>query len=150
MTDYSQSFLATWGVYPKRNNMKRGKSTAFVEWEKLDIEDQRKAYSDIKARNMSGGWEYVRDMERYLKRREWEDEWSGQTVSHDMVDRIATISIESLCDYVLAHRKLCEHQLRSAWNYFGPQPGVLSGVQVPACADCHRTSLRVKTSEVPI
>ena len=151
MTDYTDSFEATWKIYPKRNGHKRGKSTSFSEWEKLTIDDQRAAYRDIKDRNLSGGWEYVRDMERYLKRREWEDEWQGQKVfdNPDLLTLANRVGVDELCDYALSHRKLCEHQLRSAWNYFGPQPGVWSGVQIPACDDCGHGSQRVTSSEVP-
>lgn len=151
MIDYSQSFLATWGIYPKRSGQKRGKSTAFAEWEKLTTDDQRAAYADIRDRNYAGGWEYVRDMERYLKRREWEDEWTGAKVvsDPDLIDAANSITIEQLSDYAASKLPLCEHQIRMPWSYFGSQPGVVHGVVVPACNACGKPNQRVKTSEVP-
>ena len=151
MTDYTQSFLATWGIYPKRNGQRRGKSSSFNEWEKLDVENQRAAYADIKARNMAGGWEYVRDMERYLKRREWEDEWQGQKVTSDpdLVGRMSAISIEDIIDHAVASLNLCEHQLQWPWSYFGRQVGVFEGAIIPACKPCKTSQHRVTAGDIP-
>lgn len=149
--EYSQSFLATWGVYPKRNGKKRGKSQAFAEWEKLDIDEQRAAYSDIKARNMSGGWEFVRDMQRYLKHREWEDEWQGQRVNAnpDLVDAAqASLSCEDIIDFAMKHRRLCNEQVRMPWTYFGPEAGIIHGAVIPACEPCGRSQIRITGADM--
>ena len=150
MTDYDQSFLATWGIYPKRNGKKRGKKPASDQWVKLSLEEQRAAYLDIKARNMAGGWEFIRDMERYLKNREWEDEWTGQRLNSDpdLVDIINDITPEQLCDQALTHR-LCEHQLRSNWTYYGPKEGGFTGVIVPQCEPCGRKPHKVTSADIP-
>ena len=144
--EYSQSFLATWGVYPKRNGTKRGKSQAFAEWEKLDITEQRAAYSDIKARNLSGGWEFVRDMQRYLKHREWEDEWKGQQVKSnpDLMDAAnASIPVEQFTEFAMRKRRLCEHQVRLPWSYGGPEPGIFHYALVPSCDQCGRPQYKI-------
>ncbi len=150
-TDYSQSFLATWAMYPKRNGQKRGKRASFVEWEKLTLEDQRAAYTDIKARNMAGGWEFVRDMERYLKRREWEDEWQGKRVKSDpdLIDAITTVTAEQIIDHALQHFTLCNHQVQRPWSYYGPEPGIIGGAVIPACKPCGKSQHRVTTADIP-
>lgn len=149
--EYDQSFLATWGIYPKRNGQKRGKKQAFDEWKKIDLEDQRLAYADIKARNLSGGWEYVRDMERYLKHRGWDDEWRGQKVTSDpdLIDRIATVSLEQLVEHVMVTLHLCEHQIQRPWTYFGPEPGLVDGAVIPACKQCNKPQHKMTTADVP-
>lgn len=152
MSAYSQSFLATWGIYPKRNRQKRGKSTAFAEWEKLPLEDQRKAYADIRARNNAGAWEYVRDLERYLKRREWEDEWQGAKVTSDpdLVGQITSVTLEEVIDYALEHRNLCRHQIRNPWSYYGPEPGLIAGAVIPECKACEYPMQRVQAKDIPL
>ena len=83
MTEYTDDFEKTWKLYPKRNGKRVGKKPAFDQWKKLNLEDRRAAYADIRDRGNAGGWPtYIRDMERYLKRREWEDDWSPQRVTN--------------------------------------------------------------------
>lgn len=81
MTEYTNDFEKTWKLYPKRNGKRVGKKPAFDQWKKLNLTDRRAAYADIRDRGSAGGWPtYIRDMERYLKRREWEDDWTPQRV----------------------------------------------------------------------
>ena len=151
MSDYDQSFLATWGIYPKRNGQKRGKSKSFTEWNKLDVEEQRLAYADIRARNNAGGWEFVKDMERYLKHREWEDEWKGQRLSSDpdLIGRMSAITIEQIIDHAMANLALCEHQIQHPWSYFGREVGAFEGAIIPDCKPCGRNQHRVTSAEIP-
>lgn len=150
MTDYSDSFEATWKLYPKRNGKKVGKFKAANEWKKLSLDEQRLAYADIKARNMSGGWEFVKDMERYLKYRGWEDEWQGQRVTSDPdLLSVSPVTADDLCDYAMANLTLCEHQTQRPWNYHGPEPGIFMGVVIPPCDPCGMQSHRVQSKEIP-
>ena len=150
MTDYSQPFLATWGIYPKRNGKKVGKRKAFLQWQKLTEEDQRKAYADIRDRNHAGGWEFIKDMERYLKYAGWEDEWEGVKVTSDpdLVGQMSEVSVDDLCDHALATLHLCEHQTQWPWAYFGPQPGVVRGAVIPECRHCGRPQQRALTRDI--
>ena len=142
--NYSDSFEKTWHLYPKRNGQKRGKAPAFKVWEKLNIEDQRAAYSDIRKRNLAGGWEFVRDMERYLKHRGWEDEWKGQTVTSDP-DMFQAKSADpaDLSAKAMQEHDLCKHQIMKSWSYFGEAGGHVAGVVIPSCSDCEKGSMRV-------
>lgn len=149
--NYDQSFLATWGIYPKRNGQKRGKSKAFTEWKKLDVEEQRLAFADIRARNNAGGWEFIKDMERYLKHREWEDEWKGQTLSSDpdLIDRINSCTPEDLCESAMRNLRLCEHQVQRPWSYFGSQVGDFEGAIIPECKPCGKSMHKVTAADIP-
>lgn len=151
VTEYTQSFLATWGIYPKRNGQKRGKKQSLVQWEKLSLDDQRLAYADIKARNMAGGWEFVRDMERYLRNEEWLDEWQGQKVTSDpdLIGRMSAITIEQIIDHAMGNLALCHHQIQRPWAYFGREVGVFEGAIIPDCKPCERNQHRVTSAEIP-
>jgi hypothetical protein len=90
-------------------------------------------------------------MERYLKHRGWDDEWQGKKITSnpDLIDMVSAVSVEQLCDHMLATHKLCEHQLRSAWNYYGDEPGMFNGVMVRACVICDSPQHRVEAREIP-
>ena len=148
--EYTQSFLATWHIYPKRNGQKRGKMPSFKIWEKMELDDQRAAYQDIKRRNAAGGWEFVRDMERYLKHRAWEDEWKGQTINSDPNDLIlnSRVDLEAISDFGVQKKDLCEHQIMSTWSYFGSEPGDWQGAIVPECQHCEKPETRILTRDM--
>ena len=145
MTDYTASFETTWSAYPKRNGKKVGKLPAFKEWEKLSLEDQRAAYADIRDRNRAGGWEYIQDMQRYLKHRGWDDEWTGQKVtSNPDLLNIKLPSTLEMSEKAMSELDLCPHQIRGPWTWFGsPETLQPKGAVIPPCAGCGKSQQRV-------
>lgn len=70
---YPDDFDAFWVLYPKR----AGKAAAFAQWKKLSAEDRAATLKDIPERLAEDDkWQrgFVKDPERYLKHRQWEDE----------------------------------------------------------------------------
>lgn len=71
--DYPDDFEAFWKIYPK----KVGKKNAYDQWRKLKPADREQIMADIPKREAKDDkWlnGYVKDPERYLKNRQWEDE----------------------------------------------------------------------------
>lgn len=69
---YTREFDEFWKIYPKKN----GKKNAFSQWKKLIKQDRQKAVDDIPKRKLDDKWlgGYIKDPERYLKDRQFEDE----------------------------------------------------------------------------
>ncbi len=61
-----------WELYPK----KVGKQKTKDLWAKIELKDQQTIMSDIVARKHDAKWlgGFIKDPERYLKHRQWEDE----------------------------------------------------------------------------
>jgi hypothetical protein len=70
-TEYSENFETFWRAYPSGHGTK---SVAFVEWNKLDINEQIAAIETLPVFTASRRWKegYIKDAERYLKYRQWE------------------------------------------------------------------------------
>lgn len=145
LSEYTADFEATWVKYPKRDGRKVGKKPAFTVWQKMTVDDRRAAFADIRDRNNAGGWgKYIKDMQRYLRDRGWEDEWQGQRVGTEpdlAADR--GLSPEAISEAGLK-LPLCFHQVRGPWTYFGPHPHVLFGAVIDACEACGKPSQRVR------
>lgn len=71
-SEYSQSFEDFWKLYPK----KVGKPKTFELWNLLTEPEQKKILEDVPKRGEDDKWinGYVKDPERYIKYRQWEDE----------------------------------------------------------------------------
>ena len=69
---YTPDFEEFWNSYPK----KIAKSKAYQEWKKLSEADYIKIKEDIPKRKLDKKWieGFVKDPERYLKYRQWEDD----------------------------------------------------------------------------
>lgn len=69
---YTPKFEKFWSLYPK----KVGKKNAFEQWKKLTDAERNKTLDDIPKRSEDDKWVngYIKDPERYLKNRQWEDE----------------------------------------------------------------------------
>lgn len=69
---YSDEFEAFWKAYPK----KVGKKNAYDQWKKLKPAEHEEIMADIPKRERDDKWlnGYVKDPERYLKNRQWEDD----------------------------------------------------------------------------
>jgi len=79
LSDYTPEYQAFWEAYPKRDGRKQGKKPGFAQWQKLSVAERRAAQVDVDKRNRQGGWgKYIRDAERYIRHRGWEDEWSPE------------------------------------------------------------------------
>ena len=66
------TFLEFWSFYPK----KVGKGNTEKLWAKLSLEERKKILDDIPRRKFDDKWlnGYIRDPERYIKSRQWEDD----------------------------------------------------------------------------
>ena len=136
-TDYSDSFEATWKIYPKRNGVKNGKKPAFMLWKKMSLKDQREAYDDIRRRNESGGWgKYITDMQRYLRNEDWLAEWTPERVTSDMSKLPGEkTNFEILIDQATKLlNTFCKHQVLEPWTYKGDH----TSVTIPGCEECQR------------
>lgn len=69
---YTSEFEKFWSLYPK----KVGKQKSSTEWGKINKTEYEKIYEDIPRRKEDDKWVngFVKDPERYLKSRQWEDE----------------------------------------------------------------------------
>lgn len=69
---YTPDFEEFYSLYPK----KTGKKNAFNEWKKTSSKDKEEISKDLILRKQDKKWieGYVKDPERYLKYRQWEDE----------------------------------------------------------------------------
>ncbi len=69
---YTSEFEKFWSLYPK----KVGKQKSSTEWGKINKTEHEKIYEDIPKRKEDDKWVngFVKDPERYLKSRQWEDE----------------------------------------------------------------------------
>jgi len=66
------SFDSFWSSYPK----KVGKKNALAQWSKISEEERQAVLLDLPKRKSDDKWinGFVKDPERYLKHRQWEDE----------------------------------------------------------------------------
>lgn len=73
---YTSEFEDFWKAYPKKN----GKKASMEQWKKLTTDDRSAIMVDIPLRHNSKKWigGYIKDPERYLKHRQWEDEIEDQ------------------------------------------------------------------------
>ena len=73
---YPDDFVEFWKLYPKRV----GKQNALAQWKKLTAEEKKAVLDDIPRRKRDRKWigedgkTFIKDPERYLKHRQWEDE----------------------------------------------------------------------------
>lgn len=79
MSDYTHEYESFWEAYPARNGRKQGKKPGFAQWQRLTAAERSLASTDVGKRNRQGGWgKYIRDAERYLRHKGWEDEWTPE------------------------------------------------------------------------
>lgn len=69
---YTLDFEEFWKNYPK----KVGKSNTFEKWKQLTENEKKKILEDVPKRLEDQKWTagYIKDPERYIKNRQWEDE----------------------------------------------------------------------------
>jgi len=69
---YTPDFEEFWKLYPKKN----GKPKSFEYWKKLSEEEKNAIMADIPKRKEDDKWVngFIKDPERYIKYRQWEDE----------------------------------------------------------------------------
>lgn len=69
---YTSEFESFWKEYPKKS----GKVKAYTYWKQLSSEECLKVMEDIPLRMSDDKWKngFIKDPERYLKYRQWEDE----------------------------------------------------------------------------
>ena len=70
--EYPEDFEEFWKIYPKHT----AKKNAFVEWKKITAEDRAAIMLDVPKRKLDDKWVngFVKDPERYIKNRQWEDD----------------------------------------------------------------------------
>jgi len=79
VSDYTDDYERLWSAYPARNGKKQGKKPGFAQWQRLTADEKRAAIADVEKRNRMGGWgKFIRDCERYLRHKGWEDEWTPE------------------------------------------------------------------------
>lgn len=61
-----EQFEKFWEVYPGRDGRKRGKGNALVEWQRLTLEQRRRAFRG--AQVLAGSGDRPKDAERFLRR----------------------------------------------------------------------------------
>jgi len=140
VSDYTPEYEAFWEAYPKRDGRKQGKKPGFAQWQKLSAAEKRAAQVDVEKRNRQGGWgKYIRDAERYIRHRGWEDEWSPERSPAASARRSEPLPPEYDCDrwtqlgnrllirYVRHARGLSEPELASALEIRDRVVAALSG-----------------------